>query len=81
MSATTAGQIITPKQVIQFTTAAITAAYSQKLSKQEIKLACARMMRSMLALQPNLEATTTAGESVRRLVTETFSTLSPSTCN
>ena len=39
-----------------------------------------RMMRSMLADQPNLEETTTAGESVRRLVTPTFSTLSPSTC-
>ena len=41
---------------------------------------CARMMRSMLADQPNLEATTTAGESVRRPLTLTFSTRSPRTC-
>ena len=41
---------------------------------------CARMMRSMLADQPNLEVTTMAGESVRRLETTTFSTASPSTC-
>lgn len=41
---------------------------------------CARMMRSMLALQPNLVLTTAAGESVRRPPTATFSTRSPSTC-
>lgn len=34
----------------------------------------------MFADQPNLEATTTAGESVRRPLTATFSTRSPSTC-
>lgn len=40
---------------------------------------CARAMRSMLVDQPNLESTTMAGESVRRLEVTTFSTLSPRT--
>jgi len=36
------------------------------------------MMRSMLADQPNLEVTSATGESASRLLTTTFSTLSPS---
>mmetsp|Transcript_21005 Transcript_21005/g.46065 ORF Transcript_21005/g.46065 Transcript_21005/m.46065 type:complete len:283 (+) Transcript_21005:331-1179(+) len=42
-------------------------------------MACARMMRSMLALQPNLEVARMQGESPRRWLTTTFSTCSPST--
>lgn len=44
------------------------------------RLTCARAIRSMLVDQPNLESTTMAGESVRRLEGTTFSTLSPRTC-
>mmetsp|Transcript_8979 Transcript_8979/g.37722 ORF Transcript_8979/g.37722 Transcript_8979/m.37722 type:complete len:254 (+) Transcript_8979:397-1158(+) len=42
---------------------------------RESPMACAFMMRSMLADQPNLEVTKTQGVSVRRLDTVTFSTL------
>merc|ERR1711877_93740 len=41
--------------------------------------ACAFMMRSMLADQPYSDVVRTQGESAIRLLTSTFSTLSPST--
>merc|ERR1712007_294254 len=41
--------------------------------------ACAFMMRSMFALQPYSEVVSTQGESAKRELTTTFSTLSPST--